>query len=104
MLTLGTSTRSDVVTAGDSAEASSIMLNVSYQRGPLSIPNFQLLDTALRLADKYELPGMKSQLRKKIIYSGLLSQLSQTPYMTVERPEVFASNHIQIYCNRRYSP
>jgi hypothetical protein len=89
MLTVGTGTSSDVVTVGDSAEALSLMLNFIYHRGPLSITTFKLLDIAFHIADKYELKGMKPQLRKELSLIGSPISVSSDPLGAL----AFATSH-----------
>ncbi|KAG9094245.1 hypothetical protein FS749_012831 [Ceratobasidium sp. UAMH 11750] len=63
-------TQKTTVDVAESSEMLSLMLNFIYPRPPPQISSFDTLETAIHIADKYQLEGMKHRLREKLLLKG----------------------------------
>lgn len=63
-------TKRDVVTVGETAEVLALMLSFIYPRTSRPVPSFQVLQSGMHVADKYQLDEMKNRLREKLSLSG----------------------------------
>lgn len=60
----------DVVTVGETAEVLALMLKFIYPRSTPAISSFDVLETGLHVAEKYQLEDMKNRLRKELSLNG----------------------------------
>ncbi|KAG9124975.1 hypothetical protein FRC07_009497 [Ceratobasidium sp. 392] len=59
-----------VIDVAESSEMLTLMLKFIYPCAPPPIPSFELLGQGLHIADKYQLEGMKTRLRKELLLRG----------------------------------
>ncbi|KAG8742047.1 hypothetical protein FRC10_002073 [Ceratobasidium sp. 414] len=78
-----------VVDVAESSEMLGLMLKFVYPCSPPTIPSFEILGQGLHIADKYQLQGMKSRLRKELSLKGSAVSVFSDPL----RALAFATTH-----------